>query len=230
MYKYLIIEDEPLARKVIEKHMTQFPQFESAGISENVFTAFELISRMKIDVLFLDINLPGVNGIDFIKSLKNPPAVVFTTAYSEFAATSYELDAVDYLLKPITFERFAQAMNKILKQTQNKTKNSAPDFVFIKQKRKLIKVFFSEILYIEARKDYLMVNLARRSIITHMTMKSMEELLPSSDFIRVHRSYFVSKKAITGMDSSFLELGEKKIPIGEKYKTSIARLFRGDQR
>jgi two-component system LytT family response regulator len=180
--------------------------------------AFEIISRQKIDILFLDINLPEINGIDFIRSLKSPPSVVFTTAYSEYASDSYELDAVDYLLKPVTPERFRVCMNKLFRIQGKQAAPELSEFLFIKDKGQLVKIFFKDIIYIEARKDYLMLYLTEKILITHMTMKAIEEVLPS-DFIRIHRSFIVSKREITGFSPVFVTIRGKLIPIGRKYKS-----------
>ncbi|MBD0333256.1 MAG: response regulator transcription factor [Chitinophagaceae bacterium] len=229
-YRCLIVEDEPLAQKVIQKHLAHYPELQLVGICENPLKAFEIMSKEKIDLLFLDITLPAVNGIDFIRSLKNPPAVIFTTAYSEYAVTSYELEAVDYLLKPITLDRFKQALSKFFRQEEKKMETEGIDFLFIKESGKLVKLFLQEILFIEARKDYLMIYLSHRSVITHKTMKAMEESLPARGFIRIHRSYIVSRKAVTGMTTSYVEIAEKKLPIGEKYKQKVMQEFKADSK
>ena len=227
-YSYLIVEDEPLAQKVIQKHLENFPGFQLAGICENAVQAFETISKKKIDLLFLDITLPSISGIDFIRSLKNAPAVIFTTAYSEYAVSSYELDAVDYLLKPITLERLGLAMDKFLKLQKSKLPPADEDFFFFKEGGKLVKVYFQDIQFVEARKDYLLLHLSQRPVITHRTMKTMEQILPAGDFIRIHRSYIVSKKAVTRVATAFLEVSGKRLPIGEKYKARVLTCFKAN--
>jgi two-component system LytT family response regulator len=186
---------------------------------------FEIINKEQIDILFLDINLPGISGIDFIKSLKTPPAVIFTTAYSEFAVNSYELEAIDYLLKPITPARFRQSIHKILKIRYTTETEKVTQYIFIKVNSKLVKILQKDILYIEARKDYLMIHTMDRYYMTHMTMKAMEEILPNEKFQRVHRSYIIGLNSISCFSSNQIEIGDKKIPVGEKYKKEIVKKF-----
>lgn len=228
IYNCLIVDDEPLARKVIEKHLESFSPFKLQGSVENAVTAFELLHTQQIHLLFLDIQMPSINGLQFIRSMKNPPAVIFTTAYSEYAAESYNLDAIDYLIKPVSFERFERSINKFLKTIQPE-QSEQKKFLLVKHDGRLSKVFFSEILYIESRKDYLMIVTATHSYIKHMTMKSIESLLPEQQFKRVHRSFIVAAGAIAGMHNNAFEINNKLIPIGEKYRKEVTRLFRADK-
>lgn len=221
-YSCLVIDDEPLARKVIEKHLQDYPQFLLEASCENALSAFALINSKKIDLVFLDIQMPGIDGIQFIRSLKNPPAVIFTTAFSEYAADSYELEAVDYLVKPVSTERFARSIQKFLKQAPAVQKKEEKNFLFVKSDGRLTKIYHNEIDYIESRKDYLMIYTEDRPVITHMTMKAMEDLLPPALFRRVHRSYLISLQKIRSLGTNELELGKKKIPIGEKYRKLVS--------
>lgn len=225
-YRCLIIEDEPLAQKIIQKHIASFPQLQLDGSCENALKAFELLSKSSIDLLFLDITLPEVSGIDLIRSLKNPPAVIFTTAYSEYAVTSYEFDAVDYLLKPITFERFSQAMNRFFQRFGNGSSHQTPSFLTVKESGRLVKIPLLDILYIEARKDYLLITTVHQRILTYSTMKAMEEALPSEIFIRIHRSYIVSMKAVEIIAPSYISVAGIQLPIGETYRQTIASIYR----
>jgi two-component system LytT family response regulator len=215
-----------LAQKIIQRYLSSFPEFALAGTCENALKGFEQITITKVDLLFLDITLPLVNGIDFVRSLRKPPAIIFTTAYADYAATSYELEAVDYLVKPITFERFTQAINRYLRLQEKEPTPEEKDFLFIKESGKLVKVFFAEILFIEARKDYLLVQTAQRRYLTHFTMKAMEEELPADRFIRIHRSYIVSIKAVERIATTFLEIKGNQLPIGEIYKQKLPKEFR----
>jgi two-component system LytT family response regulator len=224
-YKYLVVEDEPLAQKLILLYLGKYPQFALVQTCKNVMEAYELINKQKIDLIFLDINMPGINGIDLVRMLKNPPKVIFTTAYSEYAATSYDLEAVDYLVKPFTPERFDKSINKFLNNPVSKKETKENEFIFLKVRNELLKVQFADIQYIEARKDYLMVYTQQSSYLTLMTMKSIEELLPSEIFIRVHRSYIVNKRMVTGVSIYRLVLAGKEIPIGEKYKEQALKAF-----
>ncbi|HTI91534.1 MAG TPA: LytTR family DNA-binding domain-containing protein [Puia sp.] len=225
-FNCLIIDDEPLARKVIEKHLQAFPQLKVRGSVENAMAAFELLHTQTIHLLFLDIQMPVVNGLQLIRSLKKPPAVIFTTAYAEHAAESYDLDAIDYLVKPVGFERFERSIRKFLNDTSSDTVEKEK-FLLVKKDGKLSKVFCRDILYIESRKDYVMLYTADQSYIKHMTMKSIETLLVEDQFKRVHRSFIVAAEAVTGIYNNALEVNKMMIPVGEKYKKEVLGFFRG---
>jgi two-component system LytT family response regulator len=224
-YQCLIVEDEPLAQQLIENYLARYNQFDVVRTCENVLQAYEILNQQKIDVIFLDINLPVIKGIEFIKSLKEHPAVIFTTAYSEYAANSYELDAVDYLVKPFSFERFSKAISKLLRMQPLQDVHPEKDFIFIKVGGKLKKINFSDILYIEARKDYLMVNLVSESHLTRMTIKSINKILPADLFIQVHRSFIIKRSAVSGITNNSIEIDGKIIPVGEKFKANILHGF-----
>jgi len=225
-FRCLIIDDEPLARKVIELHLSSHQQFSLAGSCKNALEAFELINQHKIDLLFLDIHLPGINGLQFIRSLKEPPAVIFTTAYSEYAVESYELEAIDYLVKPVTAEKFARCLQKFLKlQGKSKSDEAEKEFVFLRVDGKLVKIFFKDIKYIESRKDYVMIYTSRGMLMPHMTMKGIAELLPTGLFKRVHRSFIVAVECVIKVSSFSIELEKKLIPVGEKYKKEVVKFF-----
>jgi DNA-binding LytR/AlgR family response regulator len=221
MLRCIIAEDEPLAQEVIECHIQRIPQLQLVGICSNAMRAFETLHRDQVDVIFLDIKMPGINGMDFLRSLKNPPAVIFTTAYAEFAAQSYEVEAVDYLLKPVTFDRFCKSVDKLLLRNTVLPAENVRDYLFIKTDGKLVKIFHHEIRYAEARKDYLILVTEGKSFITHMTMKAMLDLLPSGLFLRVHRSYIVATTAILSVGNGWLTVGGKEIPVSEGYKKQI---------
>lgn len=225
MYNCLIVDDEPLARKVIEKHLQSFPQFNLQGSVESAKAAFELLHTQNIHLLFLDIQMPAIDGLQFIRSMKHPPAVIFTTAYTEFAAESYNLDAIDYLVKPVSFERCERAINKFLKVFQQEPAEEK-QFLLVKQDGKLSKVFFDEILCVESKRDYLMIHTSARVYIKHMTMKAIEKMLPDRQFKRVHRSFIVAADAVTGIYNNMLEINKKPIPVGDKYRKDAMALFR----
>jgi DNA-binding LytR/AlgR family response regulator len=225
-YNCLIVDDEPLARKVIERHLQTFPQLALLGSVESAKAAFELLHTREIHLLFLDIRMPLVDGFQFIKSMKVPPAVIFTTAYTEYAVESYSLDAVDYLVKPVSFERCERAIHKFLKSIRPEPVEEKP-FLLVKQDGKLSKVFLNAIAYVEARKDYLMIHTAGQVHIKHMTMKAIERMLPGPQFVRVHRGFIVSADAILRIDGSTVEISKKTIPIGDKYRKEVLTFFRG---
>jgi DNA-binding LytR/AlgR family response regulator len=222
----LVIEDEPLAQRLLQNHLSHFKELQLVATCENVLQAFGIMHQQTIDLLFLDISLPAMNGIDFIRSLKNPPAVIFTTAYSEFAVASYELEAVDYLLKPITFERFSQAIEKFFRRSEAGKELPRTDHLFLKENGQLVKLYLNEIRYIEARKDYVLVHLDKRFLITHRTMKAMEALLPAEDFVRIHRSYIIPEAGARRISGSHIEIAGVKLPVGEKYKQALMQRFR----
>jgi DNA-binding LytR/AlgR family response regulator len=225
-YNCLIVDDEPLARKVIEKHLRSFPRLTLQGSVESAKAAFELLHTQNIHLIFLDIQMPLVDGLQFIRSMKHPPSVIFTTAYTEYAAESYILDAIDYLVKPVSFERFERSINKFLKTIQLEPEEEK-QFLLVKQDGKLSKVFLNEIFCIEARKDYLMIHTSTHVYVKHMTMKAIERILPDQQFKRVHRSFIVSADAITGIYGNTVEISKKAIPIGDKYRKDVMALFRG---
>jgi len=231
--KTLIIDDEPLAQDVIETYVNQMPNLELMGKCLNAFEANEKLKSNDIDLIFLDIQMPEINGIDFLKSLSNPPLVIFTTAFSEHAVEGFELNAVDYLLKPISVDRFMKAVNKAEEVFNKKgNDNSIPDtdeYMFVKADKKLIRVNFEDIIYIEGLKDYVMIKMANSRIITLQTMKSLEAKLPSKYFRRIHRSYIMNTKkikAVMGNMVEVIEKGEAKhIPIGKNYRDDLLAII-----
>lgn len=220
MKNCLIVDDEPLALDIIESYVNGNEQLCLIKKCNTAFEAFEVLHHVKIDLLFLDIKMPGLNGIDFIKSLKNPPAVIFTTAFSEYAVASYELEAIDYLLKPITLERFNKSLDKFFK-SQPTTINEKKDYTYFKVSGKLVKVEHGDILYAQSIKDYIMLYTILGNLIVHMTMKYLGELLPEDQFVRVHRSYLVNQSHINVIGKNQIQLNDTEIPIGEHYKEML---------
>jgi len=234
--KCLIVDDEPLARKLIAGHIEKLPEWSIVAQCKNAVEGFEVLVKEKVDILFLDINMPVINGVDFYRSLKNPPHLVFTTAYPEFAVEGFELEAIDYLVKPITFERFLKAAERIYgKMLVSERKPDSilkkdsfqpADFIFIKHFSKLVKIFFDEILYLEAQKDFVKFVLKSEELLAGMTMKEAEEILHPSKFLRVHRSFIVSLNAITAMFGNTIEIGKFQVPIGANYKETVLERVR----
>jgi DNA-binding LytR/AlgR family response regulator len=200
------------------------------GIYRNAPEAMEALRSKEVDVMFLDIYLPGMTGLDMLRSLPHPPLVVLTTAYPEYALESYEFSVIDYLLKPISFERFSKAVNKIkdgrlFSQTGKEQVRSSQDHIFIKSNNKFFKVNFSEIVYIEGMKDYLKIHTSEYTLVTHQTMNEMEKLLPTSQFIRVHKSYIIALAQIKTIYGNSIELGKTTVPIGINYKEGVMNLI-----
>jgi DNA-binding LytR/AlgR family response regulator len=224
------VEDEVLAQDVIRNHLARIGQMELLGVYRTAPEAQTALLDLDVDVLFLDIRLPGMSGLHFLRSLADPPLVVLTTAYAEYALESYEFNVIDYLLKPISFERFAKAVNKIL-DGRLYSKASTPveakdeDHIFIKSNSKFFRVDFSEILYVQGMKDYLKLYTPDFTLVTHHTMNEMEKTLPSRQFLRVHRSYIVAIKHIRAIYGNSIELGKVTIPIGVNYKDTVMDLI-----
>jgi len=231
--KVIIVDDEPLAQEVLQTHISKFPGLELVATCNNAVEAFEALKEHPIDLMFLDIQMPQISGIDFLKTLAKPPKVIFTTAYSEYAVDGYELDVVDYLLKPISFERFAKAVNKaidILKQKSSPKGEGNPtvdkaDYIYVKANKKLFKVRYDEIFYIEGLKDYVMLHTPEGRIVTLQTMKSLEKKLPNNIFMRVHRSYIVNLNKIDILEGNTVHIQEKIIPIGKNYKDNLLKVI-----
>lgn len=227
MIKCLIVDDEPLAQEVIENYVARIPHLLVVKKCSDAIQAFEALKKEKIDLIFLDIQMPVIDGLGFLKSVKNTPAVIITTAFPQHALESYDFDVTDYLLKPISFERFLRAVNKVLDKKKDASLNAPEqktDFIFLKVDGKLVKVNFSEIMYVEGMKDYLKVFLKDRFYVVHQTMKRFEESLPHQQFARVHKSYIVSLAAAKTIIGNYIEVNDQHIPIGANYKDELIKL------
>lgn len=235
MIKAIIVDDEPLALDVLETYIEQMPNVELVQKCENALEANEALKNHEIDLMFLDIQMPQITGVEFLKSLKNPPAVIFTTAYPEYAVEGFELDAADYLLKPISLDRFMKAVNKVSEKLGDTSGNNSGvvemegDFIFVKADKKLIKVDFSDIIYIEGLKDYVIIRQEAGRVITLQTMKSLEAKLPETIFKRIHRSYIVNINKINAVVGNMLEVTEKgstkHLPIGKNYREELLKII-----
>lgn len=230
MIKCIIVEDELLAQNVLQNHLQKTDRFELVAVCNNALEARAVLSKQEVDLMFLDIQLPGMTGLHFLRTLQAPPLVVLTTAYAEYAVESYEFNVIDYLLKPISFERFCKAVNKIadgqlLLQTAKEKDSSPTDHIFIKSTNKFIKVNFSEIIYIEGMKDYLKIHTREYKLITLQTMNEMEKILPYKQFIRVHKSYIIAVGYIKSIYGNSIELENETIPIGISYKDKVMELI-----
>lgn len=229
----LIIDDEPLAQNVIEQYALKIPQLKIVGKCHDAICANGVLQGNEIDLIFLDINMPKLSGISFLKNLKQPPMVIFTTAYSDYALEGFELDAIDYLKKPFSFERFSKAFFKahemfLLKNKPEKKFNESDTenaFVFIKSNKKTYKVKFAEIEYIEGLGDYIQVHLTNQKIVTNLSMKKMLELLPSGQFYRIHKSYIISLDKIELLEGNMVQLNGKKLPVGNSYRQDFLKFI-----
>lgn len=222
MIRCIVVDDEPLAQQVLEEHIHKIPELVLVKTCSNALEAFDVIHKEKINLVFLDIQIPFLSGIDFIRSLKEPPAVIFTTAYSEYAVQSYELNAVDYLLKPVTFKRFSTSIRKLLNQHIDAEPET--DYSYFKVNGKMMKIRHADIICAQSIKDYIIIKTPNANYITHMTMKYLADLLPAKLFRRVHRSFIVGTNHITSIGRNVIELGDLKVPVGESYKIDVASI------
>jgi len=226
----IIIEDEPFAQKLLQSYLEKIPYLELLATFTNPIEAYPLLHQQTVDLVFLDIEMPQLSGMQFLESLTHPPKIIFTTAYSQYAVESYEKNALDYLLKPITFERFMTAINKFPKKTKDSDRTYLPlvsaakplknEHIFVKVDRQLIKLFYQDILYIESLRDYVQFyTLINRHIVYH-SLKKLEQLLPNQ-FQRVHHSYIVNLDHLEQIQDNHIVLPNKKIPISKKYRDSV---------
>jgi len=226
--KCIIIDDEPLARELIRGHIQKLENFEIIEECSNAMQAMDALRNNKIELMFLDIKMPQITGIDFLKTLKNPPKVIITTAYSQYAIEGFELDVVDYLMKPVTFERFFKAINKFFaSRTQqeisleNENGYDEHAFIYVKENKKIIKIYLKEIHFIEGLNEYIRIHTDTRRVVIKSSLQAMEKKLPSELFIRVHKSYIVSIPRIRAFNATTIDLENAKVRIGRNYKNQV---------
>jgi two-component system, LytTR family, response regulator len=224
----VIVEDEPLARNLLVEYVRKVPSLNLVDACASPIAALEVLRNKSVDLLFLDIQMPELTGLSMLKVLQKRPLVILTTAYSEYALQGYELDVVDYLLKPITFERFLRALDKVTQRLDGKKspveKPAAPveqPFVFVKDGTKLVKVVFDDILYVEGLKDYVTIHMKNQKIVSLQRLKTLEEQLPPDRFFRIHNSFIVALNAIDVVHKNNVQIREAMLPIGETYKKSF---------
>jgi len=231
----LIIDDEPPAREILKQHIAGVEALELAGTCSNAVEAVSFLKEHPVDLLLLDIQMPQLLGTNFIRTLKNPPKVIFTTAYRKYAVEGFELDAVDYLLKPISFERFLKAVNKVLQlnissaqamptsATKEKQNGESNSFLYFRAERKMVKVFFRDILYVEGLKDYIRIVTDNKTIVTKYVLSTLEEMLPANEFLRIHKSYIVAIYKIDSYNADTIHIAKHELPIGRLYKFDVNR-------
>lgn len=227
----LIVDDEPLARRGLEEYTSEVGFLNLVASCENAIKASEHLHEGHIDLMLLDIQMPKLSGIEFLKTLKNPPLVIFTTAFSQYALESYSLDVVDYLVKPIPFDRFLKAVQKAFDFHTLRLKagtDSVNDFFFIKCDHKFEKLSFSEVLYIESMQNYCIIHTADRKLITYITLTGLEEQLPANRFLKVHKSYIVSLERIKALDGHDILIGNARIPISRSIKDEVVNKIMGN--
>ncbi|HEV7348197.1 LytTR family DNA-binding domain-containing protein [Telluribacter sp.] len=234
----LIVDDEPPAREVIKTYLRAVPSLRLVGECSHALEAFHQIQQQSVDLLFLDIQMPQLRGTDLMRSLKNPPKVIFTTAFSEYAIEGFDLDAVDYLLKPFSFDRFLKAVDKVYygKEVPQSApaarpvpdKSTRSEFLYFRVDRKMVKVYLDDICYVESLKDYVRIVTTDGQLITKQPISSVEDMLPERSFRRIHRSFLVSLDKVTSFTATHVELGKKELPIGKLYKHEVENaLIRG---
>lgn len=229
----IIVDDEPLAQRVLEKYITSLSSLELMAKCNDALEAMSYLHEHHVDVMFLDIKMPRLSGLDLLKTLKNPPFVILTTAFSEYALEGYEYSVIDYLLKPFSSERFLKAINKIIDQKMAKEEHAVPqshqeithDFIFFKSDKINHKISFAEIKYIEGYGNYVKVFLRDKMLLISETMNNIQKNLPGNIFLRTHKSYIVSIKKITQIEGNMIRIGDARIPIGKHYKMNVLEIL-----
>ena len=230
--KCLIVDDEPIAAQVIERYLDKLEAFKVAEVSNNALQAFEYMQSNPVDLIFLDIQMPKITGLEFLKTLQKPPKVIIVTAYREFAYEGFELDVVDYLLKPVSFDRFLKAINKFNSLDSENSKLISKreeqfgiddESIWIRADRKNVKIRIDDIKYIEGLKDYVKIYKTDGLVISKITLKNIEKMLPSKQFIRIHRSYLISISKISAFNNEGIEIDSMMLPIGKMYKESVVK-------
>ena len=232
MLRCLAVDDEPLALELLEDNISKLPYLQLVASCSNPLEAMKVLQQQPVDLLFLDIQMPGLTGLQFIQSLSNRPMVILITAYEKYALESYNLDVVDYLVKPVSVERFVKACNKAweLHQLKNKPKEQsiekAPGYIFVNADYSLLKVVLDDIMWVEGLKDYIKIHLKSSSkpVITRITMKAIEEMLPASVFLRIHKSFIVSLHFITAVRKTADMVGPTELPVGDTYQEVLAKI------
>lgn len=232
--KCIIVDDEPMARDVIRRYIEKMPSLRLMNEFGNAIDAMVYLQEHPADMIFLDIKMPQLSGTEFVRGLRNIPKIIFTTAFKEYAHEGFELDVVDYLLKPIRFDRFLRAVNKAFPQRQQEVEmhgqvaseeiKPVNSFIYLRVDRKMIKVLLDDIVYIESDKDYVKVFTAKGFIMTRQTIASVEAMLSESQFIRIHRSYIVSLSKLRSFTAETVDIGEKELPIGKMYRNNFLKL------
>lgn len=230
--KSLIVDDEALAQNVIERYIEQVNELTLVAKCIDAVEAINSLNEESVDLIFLDIEMPKLDGLSFLKTLKKPPKIILTTAYRKYAIEGFELDVVDYLLKPISFERFIKSVNKVInlksleENFDSHSKDIEADYIYLRADNKMIQIPFEDILYIQSLSNYVRIFRNGRSIISYQKLSHLEKVLPSSRFIRVHRSYIVPLHRISSYTNSYLEIGEEEIPLGGQYKDKVIEVLK----
>lgn len=231
-YSCIIVEDEPLAAEVLTDYINQVPFLELKAVCSDAIYAMEVLQRENIDLIFLDIHLPKLKGLEFLESLKHPPAVIITSAYNDYALQAFDLNVVDYLLKPIRFNRFLKAVNKLKQQQDAGLPSSQHNpgerlYIFFNVGKKRVKIYLDEILFIESLREYVRISTKEKSILTKFQLSEIEEMLAKNNFLRIHRSFIVAKDKVDAFTATDVEVSGKQIPIGRSYKELVISVLEG---
>jgi DNA-binding LytR/AlgR family response regulator len=234
MIRCIIVDDEPLARQLLESYIAKLPGISCEATCSGATEAFSVLHQQQVDVIFLDIQMPGITGLNFLKSLRSYPKVIFTTAYPNYAVEAFELEAVDYLVKPITFERFAKAIQKITAKAEEPvTTVSGTEenpHLFLKVNKRLVKIDHKDILYAESLGDYLKVYTPAQTFVSYMTLSKLEGLLPANQFVRIHRSTLVNLTHVQYVEGNVVRIQQKDLAVGLTYKNNLAQKLSGDHK
>ncbi|NPA67080.1 MAG: response regulator transcription factor [Chlorobi bacterium] len=233
--KCLIIDDEPLARKVIKSHLQSFENIEIVAECANAFEAGIVLRENNIDLIFLDIEMPQISGFEFLKTLNNPPKIIIVTAYRNYALKGYEYDIIDYLLKPVSFDRFYKSVSKFFKQFEKEEiklvengDSSGKPFIYLNEDKTIHKIYLSEIIYLESFREYIKVHTTKKSVMTKLPIGKIDEKLKNKDFMRIHKSYIISVSKVTAFNSRMIKVGETELPIGRTYKDAVMKILKFD--
>jgi DNA-binding LytR/AlgR family response regulator len=225
----MIVEDEPVSQEILKKYIADYPALELMAVCSNAIEAGDELRAHSPDLIFLDINMPKISGLDFYRSLSSPPSVIFTTAYPEYAVSGFEVNAVDYLVKPFPFERFLKAMNKVHDLMKLRDKPDT-DFILLQADKKMYKVNYRDILFVEAMGDYVKIFTVEKTLVVHHTLQKLQELLPLNSFSRIHKSYIISLQRIDYLEGNMVVINKHQIPIGQTYRTDfLAGLHKRDK-
>jgi DNA-binding LytR/AlgR family response regulator len=226
----IIIEDEPAAQSILEHHIKLCPGLTRVGSFHDVFSAQAFLDKNTIDLMFLDINLPEMSGVSFLRTLVHPPLVIFTTAYPQYAVDGFDLEAVDFLLKPFSFERFCKAVNKAKERVNSNSTSNLPGKITVKSDRRIYQISISDILYVESCGDYVTIHCTDKKLMVHGTMKSWDEKLQGSSFLKVHRTTIVNLLKIDHLEGNLVKMGEHKIPVSEQFKEQLMERMFGNSK
>jgi DNA-binding LytR/AlgR family response regulator len=225
----VIVDDEPLAITIIDGYLKKIPYIEVIGKFQSAIPVYEFLKENQVDILFLDVEMPNITGIEFIKSLSNPPKVVLTTANKNYAIEGFNLNVDDYILKPVSFDRLVKSVNRLYEdltaKNTSEVKSGNKDYIYLKENKKMVRVYFKNILYFESLKDYVKVVTTCKTVLTKQVLSNFELELNSSSFLRIHRSYIVALNKIDAYTLSSVDIGTSEIPIGRKYKESVIEVL-----